>query len=156
MQSYERANLEMWFKRCQESGRPCTDPLTRQVLRHTTVSGLVPLPLLLVLRWRWLAVMDSSGHTHVQLAARSSHPHRLPVRQSTGARCCPTSRSSRWLPWPARWLVKLAHAIRCSLLPQVVPNFSLKSLVTSWAERHRISDLSTFSKVRPGVHVVWC
>ncbi len=31
---------------------------------------------------------------------------------------------------------------------QVVPNFSLKSLVTSWAERHRISDLSTFSKVR--------
>lgn len=31
--------------------------------------------------------------------------------------------------------------------PQVVPNFSLKSLVGSWAERHRISDLPQFKGV---------
>lgn len=33
----------------------------------------------------------------------------------------------------------------CPIKPQMVPNFSLKSLVASWAERHRIADLSTFS-----------
>lgn len=38
LQSYERSTLEMWFQQCREQERPCTDPLTRKVLRHTTVS----------------------------------------------------------------------------------------------------------------------
>ena len=138
-QSYERSNLEIWFKRCQEAGRPCTDPLTRQVLRHTTVSWalwllpmlplLLPLPLLLLLLLLLLPLLLASPLPAIQLCSGRC----LGLR---AVQCGRVALCSHPLPWLA--LIQV----------QVVPNFSLKSLVTSWAERHRISDLSTFSKVR--------
>lgn len=121
VQSYERSNLEIWFKRCQEAGRPCTDPLTRQVLRHTTVRGRFKL-----------------------LAASCSVAAAVRARWCCCCFCSICCNGRRWLLlfWRAEGLVGPAYAT--VLLASVVqaqmptlltaggPHFSLTSLLASF------------------------
>jgi hypothetical protein len=68
LQSYERASIEAWFRRCAADKLPCTDPLTHTQLRST---ALAPNYVLKSLVAGWAGLSGSASQTSPPSAKQS-------------------------------------------------------------------------------------